>query len=117
MEVAAAADAGDEASVGAAARAGLPEARVWDRAAGAQRRLAGAGTDGRPLPQREHHAQERAHAPHRGCPVVLDTMQGAVRPHMLQVAVLRGTQLAQTGPSALRVLTGADAGSGCTPPG
>ena len=38
-------------------------------------------------------------------PVVLDTMQGAVRPHMLQMAVLRGTQVAHTGPSALRVLT------------
>ena len=32
-------------------------------------------------------------------------MQGAVRPHMLQIAVLRGTQVAQTGPSALRLLT------------
>ncbi len=55
--------------------------------------------------QREHCTQARAHARHHGCPVVLEIMQGAVRAHMLQVAVARGTQLAQTGPSATRVLT------------
>jgi hypothetical protein len=56
-------------------------------------------------PQREQHARKRAQAPHRDWPVVLETMVGAVRPHMLQIAVLRGTQVAQTGPSALRLLT------------
>ena len=56
-------------------------------------------------PQREHSAQERAHAPHHGCPVVLDTMQGTVRPHTLQDASFRGRQVAQIGPSTARVLT------------
>lgn len=56
--------------------------------------------------QREHSAQARAQARHHGAPVVLDTMHGAVRPHTLQAAVVRGTQLAQIGPSGVRVLTG-----------
>ena len=55
--------------------------------------------------QREHCIQARAHARHHGCPVVLDTMQVAVRAQTLQVAVTRGTQLAQIGPSGPRVLT------------
>ena len=47
-QLAAAADPGEQAPAGAAGRAGLPEARIRDRAAGAQRRLAGAGADGGP---------------------------------------------------------------------
>jgi hypothetical protein len=56
-------------------------------------------------PQREHSAQERAQAPHCGCPVVLETMQGAVCPHMLQVEMVLGVQVAQIAPSGVRVLT------------
>jgi hypothetical protein len=60
---------------------------------------------GATCPQREHAAQERAHAAHHGCPVVLEIMQGPVRPHMLQVEMVRGVHVAQSGPFGVRVLT------------
>ena len=49
-QLAATADPGQQAPAGAAARAGLPETLIRHRAAGAQRRLAGAGQDGGQLP-------------------------------------------------------------------
>ena len=49
-QLAAAADPGQQAPAGATGRAGLPETLIRHRAAGAQRRLAGAGPDGGQLP-------------------------------------------------------------------
>ena len=70
---------------------------------GASRVPARAGAS---CPHREHRARDRAHAPHRGWPVTLETVQGtAVRPQLLQVRMPRGLQVAQTGPSGMRVLT------------
>ena len=62
---------------------------------GASRVPARAGAS---CPHFEHCAHERAHAPHRGWPVILETVQGAVRPQLLQVRMSRGLQVAQTGP-------------------
>ena len=69
---------------------------------GASRVPARAGAS---CPHFEHCAHERAHAPHRGWPVILETVQGAVRPQLLQVRMSRGLQVAQTGPAGVRVLT------------
>ena len=43
---------------------------------------------------------------HHGWPVILETMPGRACPQIAQARIFRGTQVGQTGPSDVRVLTG-----------
>jgi hypothetical protein len=56
-------------------------------------------------PHWEQRAHDRAHAAHQGWPVILETMQGVVRPQTEQVETSRGLQVPQIGPSGVRVRT------------
>ena len=104
-QLAAAADPGQQPLAGAAGRAGLPETLIRDRAAGAQRRLAGAGPDGGQLTAARAF---RLPAGTRAAPRLPGGLGHHARdgpPDTLQDAIFRGMHDAQTGPSAQRVLT------------
>jgi len=57
-------------------------------------------------PHPVQRTQRCLQARHHGVPVVWEITQGASLPQMLQVPMVSGRQLGQSGPAGVRVLTG-----------
>ena len=57
-------------------------------------------------PQEQHRAERRWQAGHHGRPVIRDVPQGFSSPQIEQVAIGKGGQVRQIGPSGVRRLTG-----------
>ena len=54
------------------------------------------------VPQLEHVAQECEQLAHHGRPVMVEIRHGRVRSQTLQIEIVLGTHVGQSGPSALR---------------